>query len=148
MRRVLLGLGILAMGGVTLAGCGSTPLMERTLPDETRVVDGPTLAVPPDFALRPPRDAKDYDAGLRAQSNADVQGLVTGVSASAVTAGSLAAQEQAAAAAAAPRDAWLVEKAGPAQGDIRTQLEQDAKAPVKKKDKGLLDRWFGGSDDE
>src|ERR1700743_813652 len=75
---------LLALAGVSLlTACGSTKLMsDKAPPDEPQVIDGPGLVLPPDFDLRPPREATDYESVLRQQKNAEAQGLITGVSGS------------------------------------------------------------------
>lgn len=132
MRKIV----TLALVSVAVVACGQTKLLGKSLPDETQVVDGPTLALPPSFELRPPRDAKDYEGALRVQQQADVQGMLTGVSATVPAAGSAA------------QDAWLVDKVGAGQADIRAQLEQDAALPKEEKKQGLFGKWFGKDNDE
>lgn len=131
MRKHLL---MLAGVAVVAAACGETKLIgSRALPDETRVVDGPSLALPPDFSLRPPSKAEDYEAVLRAQKTAEARSLITGVSATVVG-------ESATAVGAVPTPTvgepnWLTDQAGTAQGDIREQLEREA-AEIEKEEKG------------
>ncbi|MCP5405509.1 MAG: DUF3035 domain-containing protein [Pseudomonadaceae bacterium] len=111
--RVILPLVAVA---VFVAACGETKLLSsRTPPDETRVIDGPTLAVPPDFNLRPPSDAADYEAVLRAQKTAEARALITGGAAPV-------------SATAAGDNTWLLNEAGSADADIRSKLEIDAVA--------------------
>jgi hypothetical protein len=111
------------MVGVALlaAGCGETKLLDRSLPDETRVIDGPSLAVPPSMDLRPPREAEDYETVLRAQKTVEGQALITGVSASSVVSGSEAVPGG---------DQWILQQTG-AQADpnVRAELEAAAKNP-------------------
>lgn len=48
----------LMLGALTLGGCESFYKaigMEKTIPDEFTVTEGAPLAIPPDYALRPPR---------------------------------------------------------------------------------------------
>lgn len=123
--------------------CGSTKLMAKSLPDETRVIDGPTLALPPQYDLRPPREAADYEHILRAQKTVEAQTLITGVS-----------PTMAPAAGEVPQaDAWLVQQTSQQSGvvadpnvreDLRvvTPEELQAQEDAEKK-KGLLGRWFG-----
>ena len=137
-----------------LAACGSTKLMGKTLPDETQVIDGPTLALPPQFELRPPRQSADYESLLRAQKGAEARSLITsGTSATTVGTTADAAEVPAG-------DAWLVDKTAAQTGvvadpNVRTELDKTGKTPDELKAKeeakakqGLLGRWFGGSDDE
>jgi hypothetical protein len=139
---------ILALAGVSLlTACGSTKLIgNKAPPDETQVIDGPGLVLPPDFDLRPPREATDYESVLRQQKNAEAQGLITGVSGSVagVSGSNVPADDQ-----------WLLKQAGgTAQPGIRDKLSGEVKADKAKaktnahKDDGLLKRWFGSSDDD
>lgn len=143
---------VLGAAAVALAACGETKIIGKSLPDETTVVDGPGLELPPDFALRPPREAQDYETVLRAQKAAEAQTLITGVS-------TTVPSDASATMAVPASDAWLVNKtaaqAGAAQPDIREQLKQDAagkkdeaaEAEANRK-QGLFGRWFGRSNDE
>lgn len=142
----------LLAAAVLLAGCGNSAgkLMGKSLPDETQVIDGPTLALPPQYELRPPRESTDYESVLRAQKTVEAQSLITGVSATAVAPamGSVPAGDE-----------WLLQQTSQQLGvvadpgvreDLRvvTPEELQAREDAKTK-KGLLGRWFGGqSDDE
>src|SRR5262245_9973341 len=69
MRISLLLAGVAAAGLVS--GCGSTQRMlglEKSAPDEFRVITKAPLVVPPDYALRPPRpgDARPGPADAQA----------------------------------------------------------------------------------
>lgn len=149
MRKVQMAMVATAL---LLAACGNSAgkLMGKSLPDETQVIDGPTLALPPQYELRPPREAADYESVLRAQKTVEAQSLITGVSATAV----------APSAGAVPAgDDWLVKQTSQQVGvvadpgvreDLRvvTPEELQAREEAKAK-KGLFGRWFGGqSDDE
>jgi hypothetical protein len=132
-----------AVAAAALAtGCGSGKLLgDHKLPDETQVIDGPGLVLPPDYDLRPPRDAADYEAVLRAQKGAEAQTLITGVSGTVTASGTVA------------EDSWVVRQAGVAQPGIRQALssEADIDKAKDKKDEGLFHRWFSGwgaKDDE
>ena len=124
---------------LTACASGSNNPFARTLPDETQVIDGPSLALPPSFELRPPRDAKADAATVEAAlARTQAQALVTGVSSSAPMADT--------------GDDWLVTKAEEAGGTkanarVREELdaaetqaaaEADARKPAWK-------RWFGGT---
>jgi hypothetical protein len=50
MRKII----VLALAAVTLAGCGSTGILNRERPDEFAVQRQAPLVVPPDFSLTPP----------------------------------------------------------------------------------------------
>lgn len=125
---------------VMLTGCGETKLFDKSLPDETRVIDGPTLAVPPSMELRPPREAADYETTLRAQKTAEGQALITGVSSTNVvsTTASVPSDEQ-----------WILQQTGAkADPNVREELEEAAKAPEEKKKGGLFSRWFSKNEDD
>lgn len=125
-----------AVVALMTAACGETKLLgSHTPPDETRVIDGPTLALPPDFNLRPPGEAEDYEAVLRAQKTAEAQRILTGTVVSATV---LSATVPAG-------DAWLVQQAGPADSDIRTTLETEATA-TPEEEKTFWQRIMGKDD--
>jgi len=135
------------LAAALLAGCGGGSVFKKTLPDETRVIDGPSLALPPQFELRPPRDAEDYESVLRAQKTVEAQSLITGVSPSGVV-GVSATQ------AADPAEQWLIDRASQQSGvvadpnvraDLMRPLTEAEKAAeeTQQKKRGLLQRWFG-----
>lgn len=127
--RNTLSMFVLAGMAVMLAGCGGTKLIGgRTLPDETRVVDGPSLALPPDFELRPPEKTQDYEAVLRAQKTAEAKGLILGNQVGNVSETTTPMQG---ATMVSGQDSWLTEQAGAADGDIRSQLDKDAEEAAK-----------------
>jgi hypothetical protein len=108
-----------------LAGCGDTKLLgSRRPPDETAVIDGPTLALPPDFDLHPPSKSEDYEQVLRAQKTAEAHALITGVSGTVPVSATVAGDDQ-----------WLTEQAGVADANIRSELDADAAAEAKAEDK-------------
>lgn len=148
MSKMLIALMATAVA-VTACGETSGKLLGKSLPDETQVIDGPTLALPPQFELRPPREAQDYESVLRAQKGEEARSLITGISATTAVEGT--------GAAVPAGDAWLVDKTAAQTGvvadpgvreDLRVKdpeelkAEEDAKAK-----KGLLGRWFGGNND-
>lgn len=131
---------IIAGVALILAGCGETKLFDRSLPDETRVIDGPTLAVPPSMDLRPPREAQDYETLLREQKTAEGQALITGVSATVPVSASAAVPSE---------DEWLLQQTGTkADPNVRAELEAAAKNPDEDKKPGLFKRWFGKNEDK
>lgn len=137
------GFTVVALGVVAataLSACGETKLLGgRTLPDETQVIDGPSLALPPSYELRPPREAQDYESVLRAQKATEARTLITGDTSGTVAVPNVPANDQ-----------WLIDQTGKAQPDIREQLEQDAKAPESQPKPSVWKRWFGSDkqDDE
>lgn len=116
---------VCALIAVGLTACGG--ISGRKAPDETQVIEGPSLAIPPDFELRPPREEGDYQAELLRQQDAKAQELITGSS------GTNSVN-------ATTDDAWLLNKFGAksaATSNVRTQLEQDAAAEQPEKKKGI-----------
>ena len=149
MRMLKFGLVLAALG---LSACGGSKILSKSLPDETRVVDGPTLALPPQFELRPPRESSDYESLLRAQKSEEARSLITGTSATTVM------QDGSAEAAVPAADAWLVEKTSAQTGvvadpSVRKDLvevtpeELKAREDAKAK-RGIIGRWFGRDNDE
>lgn len=141
-------LGFLAMSAaaIALAGCGETKLLTRTLPDETRVVDGPSLALPPDYQLRPPREAADYETMLNRQKTAEAQALIVGAAAG--TSATAVAPETNSGAVPASDD-WLVRQTQQQGGittdpNVRQTLEEETKQPEEEAKKGFWQGWFGG----
>lgn len=128
---------IMLMMVTVLASCGSSKLLgSRTPPDETQVIDGPSLAVPPDFALRPPSDAEDYEAVLRAQKTREAQAIIVGGEVSASVPGVVA------------DDQWLLQKVGAGHADIRATLEKDNAGPVAEDEKSFWQRIMGSDKKE
>lgn len=141
MRKHLL---IMAGMAVLVAGCGETKLLSgRNTPDETRVVDGPSLALPPDFDLRPPTKSEDYEAVLRAQKTVEARNLITGVSGTVVE-GVPTTSVNAVATPSVGEPNWLTDQAGTARGDIREQLEREAAQEKEaEKDSGFWNKIMG-----
>lgn len=119
---------VIGLAALTLVGCAQVknPLA-RTLPDETQVLAGPNLSLPPSFELRPPREGEPNEALLRGPAAAAVTVSGTGA------------------------DSWIVrqaqEQAGVvADGSVRAELEQmdvsetQVKAEEKAK-QGWIQRW-------
>lgn len=155
MKRIAVMSAALAVASV-LAACGSTSkLMGKTLPDETQVIDGPTLALPPQFELRPPRESADYESVLRAQKGVEAQNLIT-TGSSATVAGVTASVSSDVPAG----DEWLLDKTHAQTGvvadpNVRQELVAPSAEELKaaedaKAKKGLFGRWFGknSADDE
>ena len=73
LNRVLVASALVAMAGVSLAGCGSTRNalgMSKVTPDEFRVVSKAPLVVPPEYALRPPAPGEPRPQELQPESAA------------------------------------------------------------------------------
>lgn len=104
---------------MALSGCGSTKLFgSQTPPDETQVIDGPSLSLPPDFSLRPPHEAEDYEAVLRAQKTREAEAIIIGGPVSATIIPGVATDDQ-----------WLLQQAGVADANIRDKLTADEAEP-------------------
>lgn len=121
MRISLLLAGVLAAG--MASGCQSTQKalgLEKSAPDEFRVITKAPLVVPPDFALRPPR-AGEARPGPADASAAGARAAVFGTDV-----GSKASEGE----------KLLVVKAGAAAVDptVRTQVDFEGGAIVHKSD--------------
>lgn len=113
---------------LAVTGCAQVknPLA-RTLPDETQVLSGPNLSLPPSFELRPPREGEPNEALLRSPAVAAARVSATGA------------------------DAWLVNQAQQQAGvvadeGVRADLElaNVSETQVKSEEKakmGLIQRW-------
>ena len=96
---------LMCAGIVMLAGCASGGLFgSKSLPDESRVIAGPKLAVPPDFELRPPRAGEDFATKLSDEKSGEIQTLISG-----------APVEKPHAVQATDTDSWLLETVGGTQ---------------------------------
>jgi len=72
-NRVATVCALTAVAAVGLAGCTSTKKalgMSKVVPDEFRVVSKAPLAVPPDYALRPPAPGEPRPQELQPESAA------------------------------------------------------------------------------
>lgn len=119
-----------------LSACGETKLLGRSLPDETRVVDGPGLDLPPDFSLRAPEDASEAALRRTAQTSRSAQEIF-GI-------GAVSGTAETSTGAVPAGDQWLLEQAG---GRVDPNIREDlSEAPVEAEEgekPGLLKRWFG-----
>ena len=141
---------------VLLAACGGNAgkLMGKGLPDETQVIDGPSLALPPQYELRPPREAADYESVLREQKRIEFQGMVTGTSATAPMDAAAVVDSVVSGTVVPATDAWILDKVSHQTGvlpdpnvrdDLKELLPEEEAAKSKK---GLFGSWFGSNDDE
>jgi hypothetical protein len=75
-----------AVAMTTVAGCGGTKRvlgLEKSAPDEFRIITKAPLSMPPDYALRPPRPGEARPAELNAdRTTSSVFGENTGAAAS------------------------------------------------------------------
>ncbi len=116
MRTTLILAGVMA--AATVSGCQGTQRalgLERTAPDEFRVITKAPLVVPPDYALRPPRPGDARPGDSSPAPRAAVFGADLGANAS-------------------EGEKLLVAKAGAAAVDptIRTQVDFEGAALVHK----------------
>lgn len=95
----LLSYAVLCAGVLVLSGCGSL-LSGKGMPDESRVIAGPKLAVPPEFDLRPPREGDDFATKVSAEKKAEIQTILGG------------APEQKAETQPTDTDSWLLQTVG------------------------------------
>jgi hypothetical protein len=133
--------GVVALAA-GLAGCGGTKILGKSLPDETQVVDGPNLVLPPQFDLRPPRegdaDAPSYEERLNSQKTQEAQALIAGAP--------VAAAAKTESATVPEADAWLVQKAtqnGRVEVDPNVREELDATAKTDKVEEKKSSGWRG-----
>ena len=73
LNRVLVASALVAVAGVSLAGCSSTRNalgMSKVTPDEFRVISKAPLVVPPEYALRPPAPGEPRPQELQPESAA------------------------------------------------------------------------------
>lgn len=117
---------VLLASAALVSACGGDVLGKKA-PDEMAVIEGPSLVIPPDYELRPPREG----GGETYTEQRSLRRVL------------MATDEEAA--KMESTDGWLVERAGGTKRDpnIRERLEreQQARVEVKKKKKSS---WFGG----
>jgi hypothetical protein len=115
---------LIALLALSVQGCA---LVGSSIPDETRVVDGPSLSLPPDFELKPPSELSKKDNSYKAAEKA--QGVLLGAKEpTTVNAGEAS---------------WLLNKAGQADEDIREQLEAEEAALEETKKTGWFNKMWG-----
>ncbi len=96
-------------------------------PDETVVVDGPSLLLPPDYQLRPPQEGAAGPVPRR--ERADARAILTGEAIDST----VTPDEQ---------PSWLAERTGVATDpNIREELAADAEQQ-KEEEKGFLGRFW------
>jgi hypothetical protein len=127
------GLLALVLVGVGVSACGSL-IGGRAAPDEMAVVEGPSLAIPPDFELRPPVGGATSTATPVRDTPIDARAILNKPATPTATSDSA-------------EDAWLIRAAGGdrADPDIRDRLSEQ---PEPKK-RGFFSRLnpFSGDDD-
>lgn len=108
-----------------LVGCGGGILPSKRPPDETVVIEGPSLTLPPEYQLRPPREAA---AAAERERKQEGRKILFGPGA--------VKQE----APKAPTENWLVEQAGGEARDteIRQTLEKEFEKEKKDSEKGWI----------
>lgn len=122
-------LAFIAVMVVVLQGCA---LVGSSVPDETRVVDGPALSLPPDYELKPPSELAKKEHSYQAAEKA--KGVLLG---------SKAEPQQ-----KSEGDDWLVSQAGKADSGIREQLEAEASAMEEAEKAGWFNKMWGGDEAE
>jgi len=141
MRHSAAVVSLMALGALALGGCDSLNRalgLEKVVPDEFAVVSRAPLAIPPDYALRPPRPGAEPTQDISTADQAkqtifragDQQAELPG--ADQRSAGENQLLKQAGAATAAP--------------DIRQTLAQDAKGDTGPVDQSFVDKllfWRG-----
>ncbi len=133
-------LGIFLVTTMVLTACGSGIIGSKTAPDETRVVDGPSLSVPPDFELRPPQKGETYTVRSSRQKTKEAQNLITGGGKASNT-------------VETGEDAWLLNQTGGRiDANIREELESEFDVKKEEDEKSFWDRqkenFFGKDDTE
>jgi Protein of unknown function (DUF3035) len=141
MRHSALLLSAVALGALPLGGCDSLERafgMEKVVPDEFAVVSRAPLAIPPDYALRPPRPGADPTQEVSPTDQAKQTIFRAG-------------DQEAALPGADQRSAGeneLLKQAGAATAaaDIRQTIAQEAKADNAPVDQSFVDKllfWRG-----
>ena len=123
---------IVAFSAVALSACGG--ITSKTAPDELAVIEGPSLAIPPSYDLRPPRSGVEQSYEERRAAR-DI----------------LLSSEGAKVESTSP-DSWLIDAAGGSarNPNIREELERELEAKAEKKEEKKKKGWFGRmiADDE
>jgi hypothetical protein len=119
---------LIAIFALMVQGCALVG--GSVIPDETRVVDGPALSLPPDFELKPPSELSKKDNGYKAAEKA--RGVLLGSQLTNVR---------------ADDESWLINKAGQADSDIRAQLEAEEVAKEKTAKEGWLSKMWGSTEE-
>ena len=147
---------LLLVATLALTACDSSTMsdtlgLNRTAPDEFTVVSRPSLSVPPEFSLRPPRPGEpprgaSADEQARAAllgKEAKPQETIDSIREPNTPSGVTPVLESPGGSAGS--DA-LLKRAGAenAKDDIRDQLGGDAAAPNKTESKSLLEKLSGG----
>ena len=94
-NRVATVSALTAVAAIALSGCTSAQKalgMSKVVPDEFRVVSKAPLAVPPDYALRPPAPGEPRPAGLFGPSRSSINARGLSRSPSAQPAGKMTAK--------------------------------------------------------
>ena len=118
---------LIAILALMVQGCA---LVGSPVPDETRVVDGPSLSLPPDFELKPPSELSKKDNSYKAAEKA--QGVLLGSKATTVK---------------EDDESWLVNQAGMADSAIREQLEAEEAAEKEVENAGWFANMWGSTEE-
>lgn len=132
----ILSFTLISLTAALLTACGGGQIIgSKAPPDELAVIEGPSLALPPDYDLRPPQDGEGVEESLVS----DTDEMVFGVGKPA--------------APADPADSWLLKKTGATKADprIRAKLTQEQKVIQKEEKKGWFtkkkEELFGGNEE-
>jgi hypothetical protein len=123
---------MVVFSALALSACGG--ITTKTAPDELAVIEGPSLALPPSYDLRPPRSGENRTQEERRQAR-DI----------------LLSSEGVKVESSSP-DSWLIDAAGgqARNPNIREELERELEAKADKKEEKKKKGWFGRiiADDE
>ncbi len=156
MKRLLFLLPLCLLPACSGHEVRSTLGLNRSAPDEFRVVSRPPLSVPREFYLEPPRPGED--TRFQAEVEAEARSLVTGAAPSSSTR-SLEARQAAqaesgvpivdAAPLVSPGESLLLQRVGAAQADpeIRQKLF-DENTALFAEEPGILEKLRGEGPDE
>jgi len=150
---------IIAFGAVFLSGCSSDTVkstlgLDRSAPDEFRVVSRPPLSVPPEFTLRPPANSDASPNQSSASSQA--QSVILGGTGTADNAPAPAkvtkttSRKTTASSGTSGADAAFLKDAGADQADpkIRDTLTEERYAKQEQKEETPWWDFWSSSDDK
>lgn len=116
---------MMASLAVALSACGG--ITSKTAPDELAVIEGPSLAIPPSYDLRPPRSGEGQTYEERRAAR-DILLSSEGVKVESDSA-----------------DSWLIDAAGGSARNphIREQLSKDMQLQQQREAERQEKSWFG-----
>jgi len=150
---------ILAFGAMALSACSSSTVkdtlgLNRSAPDEFRVVSRPPLSVPPEFTLHPPDSTAP--ASNQPSASQKAQSLVLGAQPAVNATGAAVAPLKAvhnsktAAPATSSSDMEFLKQAGADKADprVRTELVEDTYVKQEKKEETSWWNFWSSSNDK